>query len=103
MTAVVIKLLTLWMLDDKFESNEPAIGIISKGIWETQGVQEIEDSRIYDLVCVMSYHKDIKVGDKKRMNEDVIIGLCHEVKLSHLPKVNKRDVIISNLLDNTPT
>lgn len=98
MKPVFVKLLTLWMIDDEYQSTDLSPVIIGHGIWETRGVDEINGDRIYDLVCVTSYHKDLKVGDKRRMNEESIMVLCHEVKLIHLPKVNKRDVIIDSVL-----
>lgn len=98
----MIKLLTLWMLDDEYQSKEVSTHIISHGIWETVGVEERlsekkEKIRIYQLCCIQSYHKKLKIGDIVYMAEDLIRELCHEVKLIHLPKTprNKPEIKLS--------
>lgn len=98
----MVKLLTLWVLDNNegYENIPPYI--ISNGIWETTGVEEINYldksvKRIYDLTCVQSYHKKLKIGEVVKMSEELLTELCHEVKLVHLPKhkSKKPDIKIS--------
>ncbi len=101
----MVKLLTLWVLDDENSYNSDVVPsyIISNGIWETCGVEEIhvkgktEIRRIYDLQCVQSYHKNLERGTVVKMQEELIIELCHEVKLIHLPKktIKNPDIKIS--------
>jgi hypothetical protein len=85
-----VKLLTLWMLDVDYYKNDIPNHIISNGIWETQGVDEEQTKwgirRIYTLVCVDSHNKNLEKGTKVKMEEAIIIELCHRVKLIHLPK-----------------
>ena len=61
-------------------------------IAETRAVQEIgQTTRHYELVCVVSYHKNIKVGDIRKMDEDTILLMCHPVQLQHLPKITRNE------------
>jgi hypothetical protein len=85
---VKIKLLTLWMMDKENESDKPSTGVISHGIWETISVIAHEGKRVYKFRCVWPFHKDIKLGQEVSMYNDVVIALCHEVKLIHLPKID---------------
>lgn len=84
-----VKLLTLWVLDWNYQSNQPSDNTISHGIWETIEVEVLENKtgRVYTLVCVSPNHPSLKVGDKRRMYESVIIELCHRVVIRHLPKL----------------
>jgi hypothetical protein len=86
---VKVYLLTLWVIDNKYSMLSPdkMPGCITNGIWQVCGVEEKEDHRIYNLICLQSYHKDIKVGDKKKMHEDILIYFCHEVKIVDQPKL----------------
>jgi hypothetical protein len=83
---VKVKLLTLWMIDKELQ-DEPSEHIISCGIWETRSVFYIDNKRAYELVCVVPMHKDIKLGDTRKMYEEVILSLCHPVEITHLPKI----------------
>jgi hypothetical protein len=100
MIGPTIKLLTWWMIDPAFESRSPSDDshIISHGIWEARSVFINEDSRAYEFVCIMPHHDSIKIGDKRKMYEDVVLAMCHPVTLTHLPKLDKRDVAIDNIL-----
>jgi hypothetical protein len=83
-----IKLDTLWMLDLEYDCGiMPESSMITKGLWMTKGVEVKDNGRIYDLFCVSSDHPDIKVGDKRRMHEFILIYFCHQVELVHLPKL----------------
>jgi hypothetical protein len=84
---VKVKLLTLWMMDKEFEPREPDEYMISCGMWETCYVFYKDNHRAYELMCVLPMHKDLKIGDTRRMYEDVILALCHPVQITHLPKI----------------
>lgn len=83
-----VKLLTLWMFDAHLETpaREPNDHFISHGIWETRSAFFKDDRRAYELVCRMPMHPKLQVGDTRRMYEDVILGLCHQVVIQSLPK-----------------
>jgi hypothetical protein len=82
-----VKLLQLWMLDDNFyQPKHIPKTIISNGIWETIRVKENGKNRIYTLRCILPYHKDLKINTETMMNEDMIIEVCHRVKIVSLPK-----------------
>lgn len=83
-----VKLLTLWMRDNGFEERQVSDSFICYGIWETFEVLEEGNSRVYTLRCVWPMHRDLKVGDERKMYELVILALCHQVKIQHLPKVD---------------
>jgi len=85
---VKVKLLTLWMMDKEFEPKEPDEHMISCGVWETRSVFYKDNSRVYELACVLPMHRNLKIGDTRKMYEDVILALCHPVKITHLPKLN---------------
>ena len=92
-----VKLLTLWMLDAKYQAGftfkEIPNHYISNGIWETRSVEEVsmdgngKKQRVYTLICVNSHSHDLKQGTEIKMDEAIIIELCHRVKLIHLPKL----------------
>jgi len=83
----LIKLNTLWMLDLEFDCGKsPQSYGITKGLWMIKGV-EIGINVVYDFACVSSDHPDIKIGDKRRMNEFMVMYFCHQVVLTHLPKI----------------
>ncbi len=99
MTTPVIKLLTWWMLDSEYESklsptNRHSLG---GGIWEARSAFIKDESRAYEFVCVMPFHDDVKIGDTRKMYEDVVIMMCHQVTLTHLQKPDKRDVAIDSI------
>lgn len=94
-----VKLLTLWMLDDVYDiayKKKVPDHTISNGIWEAQGVEikleqnGIDKYRVYSLVCVSSNHKDLAKGTIVKMREELIIELCHRVKIVSLPKYKSR-------------
>lgn len=85
-----VKLFTLWMCDNE-EQPTPSSHFISHGIWQTQGVEIRQHDngrqyRVYTLVCAWPMHRERKVGDKIKMAEEVIVLLCHQVKIEHLAK-----------------
>lgn len=86
---VKVKLLTLWMMDQEFEPREPDEHFISLGMWETRSVFNEPGKRWYELVCVLPMHKNLKIGDTRKMYEDVILALCHPVQITHLPKIER--------------
>ncbi len=89
-----VKLMTMWMLDNEFEKaywREIPDHVISYGIWMPQGAEIKTDEngnkrRIYTMVCIKPHHEKLKIGTKIKMEESLIIELCHRVKLVHLPK-----------------
>lgn len=90
-----VKLCTLWMLDYEYErgrNNERIVSenMISDGIWKAHGVEEKRINktilRLYTMVCVNSYHPELKVGKEIIMDEVSLIEFCHRVKIVHLPK-----------------
>lgn len=91
-----VKLLTMWMLDQPVQRSiilhsEAPLSVISHGIWLANGAEERKDrngkfQRIYTMVCVQSYNEKMKLGTEVKMDEVIIIELCHRVKLVHLPK-----------------
>lgn len=92
-TPVTIKLLTLWCLDNDYLPRKPKKYMCTHGLWETYAVQIIEENgfkhRVYSLRCILPYHPERKVGDTCRMYEGVILGLCHPVTITHLPKLTE--------------
>ncbi len=86
----IVKLLTLWMLDSKLERNWMDRDIpdhyISNGIWMAYGVEETDRTRIYDMYCVHPNREDLKKGTIIRMDEIMLIEICHEVKIIKQPK-----------------
>lgn len=84
-----VKLLTWWMRDDTYihTSSEYERRTLSHGIWETIGVKEAEKGRVYRLRCVMPMHRDQPIMDEAEMYEEVLTLLCHQVTLTHLPKI----------------
>lgn len=83
-----IKLLTWWMLDKQFHQDKDS-HFLSCGIWETIGVQETNQGRVYEFRCILPSSDGVQVNDKRKMHEDVIIALCHQVEINHLPKLKK--------------
>ena len=79
----LIKLFTWWMPNGKNL-------IIPDGIWETISVSGIDNKRNYVLRCICSFDREIKQGDKINHWEEVIILLCHQVKIEHLPKIDHK-------------
>jgi len=84
---IKIKLKTMWMLDSNLECNVPEKYLISHGIWMTNGLEFRDSLLIYDMVCISSNHKDIKIGDTRRLLDMNLISMCHEVKLVSMPKL----------------
>jgi hypothetical protein len=85
---VRIKLLTLWMMDKEFLQRDPSTHFISCGIWQTQSVfYDVDDNRAYEFVCVWPMHKDLKFGDTRKMYEETILHMCHQIEITHLPKI----------------
>lgn len=89
----IVKLLKLFALQKNYEPKDPSDYKISNGVWTTLAVEEKIDElkrlkRIYTLQCVVSWHKDLNVGETRRMNEDSIIVLCDEMKLQRLKSMN---------------
>lgn len=84
----VVKLLTLWMLDDNLEYRFDSIPdhYISGGIWETRGVEVKDGARIYSMVCLFPNRPDLTKGTIIKMDEIMLIELCHEVKIVKQPK-----------------
>lgn len=84
----VVKLLTLWMLDDNFEHRFSSIPdhYISGGIWEARGVEVKDGTRIYSMVCLSPNRPDLAKGTVIKMDEIMLIELCHEVKIVKQPK-----------------
>ncbi len=102
MRGPTVKLLTWWMLDSKTEVGmTPSDGLISHGIWEARSVYITDDKRVYEFVCVMPHHNDIKLGDRRKMYEEVILMLCHPVMITHLPKLDKRDEAINSIISES--
>ncbi len=85
-TPVKVKLLTLWMIDKEYETKDVNKHSISHGVWETISVFIKEGKRAYQLKCVWPAHKDLKTGETRKMYEDVLLELCHQVKIVDLPK-----------------
>jgi len=85
---IKVRLKTMWMIDREFESNVPEKYMISHGLWITNGLEVINsDLNVFTLVCISSNHKDISIGDIRRLPEIQLISMCHEVKLVYLPKL----------------
>lgn len=89
----IIKLLKLFALQRDYETREVSDIHISHGVWTTLAVEERIDEkqklkRIYTLQCVVSWNKDLKVGETRTMNESSIIVLCDEMKLQRLKSMN---------------
>lgn len=82
-----VKLMTLWMRDNDRQPKEVDPYFISHGIWETKGMDLIDGSKIYTMVCIWPHHDDLKKGDTRRMQHDILLVLAHQVKIEHLPKV----------------
>ncbi len=85
----IVKLLTLWMLDSKLEYRNREIPNhhISNGIWEARGAENKEDgNRIYYMDCIFPTREDLKVGTRIKMDEIMLIEICHEVKIVKQPK-----------------
>ncbi len=85
---VKVKLLTLWMKDNEYADDKVCKYSISHGIWETIGVFIHNGRRAFNLRCVWPMHKDLKIGDTRKMSEDALIMLSHQVEITHLPKLN---------------
>lgn len=102
MVGPTIKSLTWWTLDSEYESKVSGTNthVLGGGIWEARSAFINEDSRAYEFVCVISFHADVKLGDTRKMYEDVVLALCHPVTLTHLPKPDKRDVAIDDILSS---
>lgn len=89
----IVKLLKLFALQRAYETKGISDIHISHGVWTTLAVEEKIDEkkrlkRIYTLQCVVSWHRDLKVGEERKMNEDGIIVLCDEMKLQRLKSMN---------------
>lgn len=83
-----VKLLTYWMLSNNYQNHlryetELPDWYISGGIWVAMDVTENEErqERIYTMVCVTSNDSRIKVGDKIKMTEVMIIEFCDKISL----------------------
>lgn len=92
MNPPIIKLMTLWVVDNQYESRKPDSFLITHGIWETRSVEHQNGVRVYGFVCVSSSHKDIKIGDRRKIQEEIILTFCHQVVITHLPKVKYEEV-----------
>lgn len=97
---VIIKLLSLWVLDNEYETSSIDNLFISHGIWEATGVEikELTDnngktsvSRVYTLTCVAPARRDLKIGETRKMHENTILYLCHPIEIKHLEKLIKND------------
>lgn len=84
----VVKLLTLWMLDDNFEHRFSSVPdhYISGGIWEARGVEVKDETRIYNMICLFPNRPDLDKGTVIKMDEIMLVELCHEVKIIKQPK-----------------
>lgn len=89
MDAPQIKLLTLWMLEERRRPfySEPDSHVISHGVWETHGVEVTDRGRLYTMVCRWPMHRNLKVGDKIKMLDWLLIEMCNEVKIVAQPKL----------------
>lgn len=87
----MVKLLSKWVLDDKYESiyrkETPPAHHISNGVWETSGVEEKDGQRNYTLTCIWSFSPKVPVGTEIVMREDVLVELCHMIEIVHLEKL----------------
>lgn len=84
----IVKLLTLWMLDENFEYRFDSVPdhYISGGIWEARGVEVNERMRIYSMICLSPNRPDLAKGTVIKMDEKMLIEMCHEVKIVRQPK-----------------
>jgi hypothetical protein len=87
--AIKVKLLRFWMRDNY--SSDLNIHFMSHGIWQTIGVDITERGRVYELQCAWPMHSGLKVGEKIRIPEELIIKLCLEVEIKHLPKIEDNE------------
>lgn len=85
----MIKLLTLWMLDDDKNAwyPKPNDHVITHGIWETGGVEITDDDKVYTMILRMPGHTSQNAGDVIKMKEWMLIELCHQVKIVSEPKL----------------
>jgi hypothetical protein len=93
---VIIKLLSLWVLDSEYETDTIDKNFISHGIWQACGVElkestdingKVTTSRAYTMVCVAPARSDLKIGESRVMHENAILYLCHPVEIKHLSKL----------------
>jgi hypothetical protein len=83
-----VKLLTYWMLNTSMQNHlryetELPDWYISGGIWCVMDVTEEDEKqkRVYTMVCVTSNDPRIKVGDKIKMDEIMIIEFCDRITM----------------------
>jgi len=83
---VYITLLSFWMLNDNaIVAADPDEHVISHGIWRVISVEAKKGWRYYTFDCIMPMHKSLIIGEKRTMNEQVIMAMCHPVTITHLP------------------
>ena len=89
-----VKLFQWWMLDNPVTpmiySNNPEDynNIIERGVWETYGVEVINDKkRIYTLRCIMPLTEKTKFLQELKVDEEFLIITAHQVELKSLPKI----------------
>lgn len=98
-TKPLVKLLTLWMWDKEYSGGvkqKPHEHIISFGIWEALSVEVNGEYRVYTLRCVLPMHENLKFGEIRRMDETILLLLCHRVTIEHHAKEAADEFLLKN-------
>lgn len=62
---------------------------ICEGIWTTNSVEEKEDGhRVYGFVCTVPFSTRVKIGDTRKMYEEVVIALCERIEIQRYTLLN---------------
>jgi hypothetical protein len=78
MNKPLVKLFKLYALKESF-ADTYSDNVICMGIWQTNAVFEVGESRVFELACVCPYNSKVQLDEKRKMDEQLMINLCDEI------------------------